>query len=97
MHLLEPHQGMAAWQTLGPGDAFGHMGCLTGTPRATTAVATAETRLWVLPLAALEAEIAASHELAEHVGAFLRSHDVFDYLSRHHNLEPPQVRAWVDH
>ena len=94
--LLDPRKGTTPHQTLGPGDAFGHMGCITGAPRANIAMATAPTRLWVLTGDALRDAVATSPELAEHICDFVQSDDVATYLATHHDLAPDHVRSWID-
>ncbi len=88
---MKPHQ------TLGPGDAFGHMGCITGAPRATYAVATATTRLWVVTDEALREAVDSSPELAQHLCEFINGPAVAEHLLTYHRLQPDQVRTWVDH
>ena len=96
VRLSDPHNDMATLDTLGPGDAFGHMGCITGAPRASFVVATAPTRLWVLTADVLRDEVEASPELAQHIVDFLHGEPVAAYLQDRHRLPPDQVRAWVD-
>ncbi len=96
VQLRDPRQGMALAETLGPGDAFGHIGCLTGAPRATQAVATAPTRLWALSRQALDGMIAASPALAEHIGRFIQSDAVTAHLRARHGLAADAARRWLE-
>ncbi len=78
--LLDPARNMAALQNLGAGDAFGHLGTLTGAPRASFAAAAEPTTLWVIPKDAIEETLHASPDLADHLEAFLQGEPVGDYL-----------------
>ena len=96
IQLLNPRDRMRPMQTIGPGDVFGHMGCITGAPRATFAVATERTRLWVVSADALGESVAAAPELSQHIGDFLQSPTVATYLQEHHDVTPDHLRAWID-
>jgi len=97
IQLLDPRKGMQPYQTLGPGDVFGHMGCIIGTPRATLAVATAPTKLWVLTVESLKGAVETSPELAEHIGEFIQSDGAVTYLQDQHGLALDPIRSWTDH
>jgi len=96
IELLDPQRDMAVYQILGSGDAFGHMGCFTGAPRATVAVAVKDTRLWVLPKDALDSLLSTSSAFLEHIAAFAESQPVTGYLRDHHGLADGDIRAWID-
>ena len=95
VHLLDPRNEMAPMQTLGPGDAFGHMGCITGAPRTTLAVATEHSRLWALSAGSLREAADHSSTFAEHVCAFLRTESVANHLRDRHGLAVDHVRSWA--
>lgn len=97
VELRDPRQEMAPIQRLGPGDAFGHLSCVTRAPRATLAVATAPTAIWVLTNDALGEAAATSPELGQHLTEFLESEAVAAYLQDRHDLAPGEVRTWADH
>jgi len=96
IELLDPQRDMAVYQVLGPGDVFGHMGCFSGAPRATVAVAAKDTRLWVLPKHSLDTVLSTSSVFLEHIAAFVESESVARYLRDHHGLQEEDIRAWID-
>ena len=96
VQLLDPDKGMTPYQTLGAGDVFGHMGCLTESPRATFAVATEPTKLWVLTIDALKSAVETTPEFARHIGDFLQTEAIQTYLRDRHSLTGDQIRHWRD-
>lgn len=96
LDLLNPLKGMTSERRLGADDAFGHMGFLTGTPRAMFAVAAEDTHLWALPKDAFLSALSSSTELADRVIDFVRSDLAADYLRDHHGLADDAVRRWRD-
>ena len=96
IELRDPGPDQAPVQTLGSGDAFGHMGFLTGSPRAMFAIAASDSRLWVLPKAAFRSTLAATPELARGLAAFLQSEQTAAYLRDYHDMVEADIANWRD-
>jgi len=95
VELRAPQDDGQELQRLKANDAFGRIGFFTGTPRASVAVATADTHLWVLARPAFEHIVETSPKLAEALQEFLQGNEVATELQEQQGLTPTQVKEWV--
>ncbi|MEW5726239.1 MAG: cyclic nucleotide-binding domain-containing protein [Pseudomonadota bacterium] len=83
-------------QTAGEGDAFGGMSFLTRACHAATAVATADSSVWVLRRSAFDKLLHALPQLGERVRSFLDGERVTSYLSRSQHFDPARAARWTE-
>jgi CRP-like cAMP-binding protein len=67
--IVDERAGGRKIATLGPGEIFGEMALLTGEPRTATAIATTDTRVWLIFKAEFDRLLATSPELAADIRA----------------------------
>jgi CRP-like cAMP-binding protein len=94
--LIVPDGGPSPYKSLGDRDAFGRLGFLTGAPRFEQAVARADTRLVIIPRAALIKLLENSVDAQEAVSRRLKEPDVRAYLTERHGMSAEMVDQWVD-
>ena len=97
VELRDPNKNMRVFQRLQPYEIFGHMGFLTGAPRPTVAVTTADTRLWVLTKPIFESLLKESTALSGAMQRLLASSEIETYLQTQQGMAPTEAHTWVEH
>jgi CRP-like cAMP-binding protein len=95
IQLLDPKQGMRAFETLKRNDAFGRMALLTGRSHATVAVAHTDATVWVLPRRRFDQLLAQSPALVKAMHRWLHSEELFNYLQQRHDMSADEANSWV--
>jgi CRP-like cAMP-binding protein len=80
---------------LGAGDAFGALSFFTGAPHVATAVATAETVVWVLRRSDLPDLLRTLPRFRAAVHGFLEQEPVRHYLEEQQRVAAPEAQVWV--
>jgi CRP-like cAMP-binding protein len=94
VELLDPKQGMEAFQRLTTNDAFGRMAFFTGAPHATVAVAKTDLDVWMLPRQDFVELLKTSPDLAEATTIFLGNHEVGTYLAERQGMTREAADRW---
>lgn len=93
--LLDPSDKVAN-QTLIQNDELGWLPFITGASYRFTALASEDTRLWVLPKATFFNLLSDSPALVHAVQQWVRSQRVTHYLNQHHGLSMTAITRWHD-
>lgn len=96
VELRDPQRGMARFEVLGKGSAFGRMALLTGMPHATLPVATRDTSVWLLRRKDLDFLLEGSSRLRQSVHNWLRGEEIASYLKQRQNLDDDQTQDWIE-
>jgi CRP-like cAMP-binding protein len=83
-------------QKLSRNDAFGRSAFIAGTPHASTAVATADATILIVPRTAFASLLPNSPTLRQVVHLWLRSTELTDYLRDAHGMSETDIHRWGD-
>ncbi|MCG7948120.1 MAG: cyclic nucleotide-binding domain-containing protein [Candidatus Thiodiazotropha taylori] len=75
---------------------FGWYPCLTSTPNTLNAVASRETRVWLIPKHAIDTLLINSPHFQQEVHLLLRSGELQQYLEQQHLLTADEIDRWTD-
>jgi len=93
VELFDP-EGKVASLFLENHDDLGWLAFLTGTPYRFTAIATENTRLWVIPKTTFFNLLAVSPKLVEAIQQWLKSPKIKQYLQYQHHLSDNKIDEW---
>ncbi|MEO0828067.1 MAG: cyclic nucleotide-binding domain-containing protein [Cyanobacteria bacterium J06639_16] len=96
VQLLDPKQEMQPCAHLRPGDSFSRMAFFSGAPHGTSAVATTDCEIAMLPREVFEDLLETSPELNEATRRLVQGEEIAQYLQHRHYLTLDEVKAWVD-
>ncbi|GAB6053612.1 hypothetical protein JCM17960_24320 [Magnetospira thiophila] len=94
--LIDNRHGHRFVRRQGPASALGHPSLLTGMPRALSAIAATDGRVWRIPKRALDRCLLGSRDMSEVLARFIRGDVISGYLIREHDLEASQVAHWQE-
>ncbi|NEQ44078.1 MAG: cyclic nucleotide-binding domain-containing protein [Leptolyngbya sp. SIOISBB] len=95
VQLLDPLQDMQPFTTLQPGDSFSRMAFFAGTPHGTSAVATTDCEVAIVPKDIFEDLLETSPELNTATQWMVQSEEVARYLQERHYFTPAAIQSWV--
>jgi CRP-like cAMP-binding protein len=81
---------------LGPNEVFGWYSTLTGAPTSDTAIAAADSCIWVVPKETLDGLQRSSNSYVQVVHRALRGPDTLSYLIQRQGMTPQAAQAWLD-
>lgn len=96
IELLDPGQPVQPIQRLARTATFGHMAFFAGAPHASSARASTEASVWMVPKAAIETLLPNSSMLVQTVHRWLRTAPVAEYLTRQHGMTPESANDWCE-
>jgi len=96
VELFDPLHESRPVERMQVNDVFGWKACVLGAPTAYTAIASEETRVWVIPKNAVESLILNQPVFMQGVHRLLRSDETLDYLRNHQGMSFEQAAAWLD-
>lgn len=95
VQLLDPLQDMQPFTTLQSGDSFSRMAFFAGTPHGTSAVATTDCEVAIVPKDIFEDLLETSPELNTATQWMVQSEEVARYLQERHYFSPAAIQSWV--
>jgi len=96
VELFDPQHDSRPVESLGKNDVFGWKACVIGAPTAYTAIASADTVVWVIPKNAIESLLLNQPVFMQGVHRLLRSDEMLDYLRNHQDMSFEEATQWLD-
>lgn len=93
--LIDPQNSLRKPVTVGDHQVFGGMSFLTGTRHTVSAVATADTTVWVLRREDFEALLRVAPEFDRHIKDFLQQQEITVYLQQKQHFDPDRAARWT--
>lgn len=95
--LVDPRNEMKPAEKLLDGDAIGELACIIGARHTVSAVATMDTRVWVLRKRDFEKLLRESPLLGQKVRELVQAENVAGYLKERHEFNADDAARWVRH
>ena len=95
--LVDPRNEMKPAEKLLDGDAIGELACIIGARHTVSAVATMDTRVWVLRKRDFEKLLRESPLLEQKVRELVQAENVAGYLKERHEFNADDAARWVRH
>lgn len=93
--LIDPQDTIRKPVTVRDHQAFGGMSFLTGTRHTVSAVATADTTVWVLRKSDFEEILKKAPEFDRHIKDFLQQQEIAIYLQQKQHFNPDRAARWT--